>query len=221
VACGMDWRSAAACRNRDPDLFFPVSLSGLAAERQLAEAKDVCAHCPVRAECLEFALRTRQAHGVWGGLSEQERRICGGSMYDQLIQAQATAAQFACKRIGPLGLKALHENVEEACQLPADAEWVQKGAAHAAFFRVLAEVADDPVIAPVLVSGSELAFDLMMMAGRAAHGIVINSRRRFLECLDAGDPEGAARALEEHLRILHFMCRMAGRLRRERRREAR
>src|SRR5215469_10799305 len=72
MALGMDWRSASACRNSDPDLFFPVSSSGLAAERQLAEAKAVCAHCPVGAECREFALRTRQAHGVWGGLSEQE-----------------------------------------------------------------------------------------------------------------------------------------------------
>ena len=142
-------------------------------------------------------------------------------MYDQLIQAQATAAQFACKRIGPPGLKALHESAEKACQLPSDAEWEQKAAAHAGFFNVLAEAADDPVIAPVLLSGSGLAYDLMMMAGRAAHGIVINSRRHFLERLEAGDHEGAARTLEEHLRILHFMYRLAGRQRSERRRGTR
>lgn len=138
-------------------------------------------------------------------------------MYDQLIQAQATAAQFACKRISAPRLKALHESVEKACQLSADTGWDERAAAHAAFFNVLAEAADDPVIAAVLVSGGELAYDLQIMAGRASHGIVVNSRHRFLECLGKGDPEGAALVLEEHLRLLHFMCRLAGRLRRERR----
>jgi len=138
-----------------------------------------------------------------------------------LIQAQATAAQFACTRVSLPRLKALHDSVEEAWRLPADGGWDKKAAAHAAFFTVLAEAADDAVIAAVLVSGGELAYDLMMMAGRAAHGIVINSRLRFLRRLDAGDPEGAARTLEEHLRILHFMCRLAGRQRSERRRGTR
>ena len=66
------WRSAAACQSCDPDLFFPLSSSGPAVE-QIARAKEICARCPVRRECLAFALRTRQAHGVWGGLTEQER----------------------------------------------------------------------------------------------------------------------------------------------------
>ena len=74
MASGMDWRAAAACRACDPDLFFPVSPSGLATERQVAEAREVCARCPVRAECLEFALDTREPYGVWGGLNEDERR---------------------------------------------------------------------------------------------------------------------------------------------------
>ena len=68
------WRSAAACRFADPDLFFPVSSSGRALE-QVAEAKAICAGCPVRPECLAFALRTGQLHGVWGGLGEQERYL--------------------------------------------------------------------------------------------------------------------------------------------------
>ena len=138
-------------------------------------------------------------------------------MYDLLIQSQATAAQSACRRISPPRLKALQDSVEDACQLPADTGWDKRATAHAAFFHVLAEAADDPVIAPVLASGGELAYDLMIMAGSAAHGIVVNSRRRFLDRLGMGDPEGAAQELEEHLRILHFMCRLAGRLRNERR----
>lgn len=68
------WRLFAACRSADPDLFFPVSSSGRSMA-QAEQAKTVCARCPVQRECLEFALRTRQAHGVWGGTTEQERQV--------------------------------------------------------------------------------------------------------------------------------------------------
>jgi WhiB family transcriptional regulator, redox-sensing transcriptional regulator len=71
-----DWRQFAACRLADPDLFFPVSTAGPSLE-QLARAKAICQRCPVRRECLAFALATCQVHGVWGGLAEQERRPTG------------------------------------------------------------------------------------------------------------------------------------------------
>jgi WhiB family redox-sensing transcriptional regulator len=67
-----NWRLHAACQSADPDLFFPVSSVGPSLE-QAAEAKAVCAGCLVRRECLAFALRTRQVHGIWGGLTEEER----------------------------------------------------------------------------------------------------------------------------------------------------
>jgi WhiB family redox-sensing transcriptional regulator len=67
-----NWRSAAACRSADPDLFFPVSDSGRALE-QVTQAKAICAGCSVRRECLAFALRTHQIHGIWGGMTEGER----------------------------------------------------------------------------------------------------------------------------------------------------
>jgi WhiB family redox-sensing transcriptional regulator len=67
-----DWRSAATCQSANPELFFPISAFGKALE-QVAEAKAICARCPVRRQCLTFALRTRQAHGIWGGLTEEER----------------------------------------------------------------------------------------------------------------------------------------------------
>jgi hypothetical protein len=130
-------------------------------------------------------------------------------MYDQLIRAQASAAEIACRRISPRSLAALHESTDAACRLPADAEWDRKAAAHAAFLSVLAEAAGDPV-APVLVSGGDLAYELMLRAGRAANGIVTNSRRRFLDRLRVGDAEGAALELELHFRTLQFMCRLAG-----------
>jgi WhiB family transcriptional regulator, redox-sensing transcriptional regulator len=66
-----DWRSQGACLSADPDLFFPISPGG-ASQRQVRRAKAVCATCPVQAECLAFAVETRQVHGVWGGLGEEE-----------------------------------------------------------------------------------------------------------------------------------------------------
>jgi WhiB family redox-sensing transcriptional regulator len=66
------WRSVAACRSADPDLFFPISDSGPAVE-QAVKAKAICATCRVRRECLAFALRTGQVHGIWGGTTEDER----------------------------------------------------------------------------------------------------------------------------------------------------
>jgi WhiB family transcriptional regulator, redox-sensing transcriptional regulator len=68
----VDWRSAGACMSADPDLFFPISLSGPGQE-QVREARDVCARCDVRAKCLDFALATRQVHGIWGGTTPEER----------------------------------------------------------------------------------------------------------------------------------------------------
>jgi WhiB family redox-sensing transcriptional regulator len=68
------WRTQAVCGDIDPDLFFPVGVTGPAVE-QIATAKAVCAGCTVRAECLEFAISTNQEYGVWGGTSEEERRV--------------------------------------------------------------------------------------------------------------------------------------------------
>ncbi len=71
------WRFQARCADQDPDLFFPVGTGGPAV-RQALRAKAVCAQCPVITECLEWAIDTRQPHGVWGGLDEQEReRLVG------------------------------------------------------------------------------------------------------------------------------------------------
>ncbi len=69
----MDWRSLAACIEEDPELFFPVGSTGPAVE-QAEEAKRVCSRCDVREPCLEFAIATNQDAGVWGGLTEDERR---------------------------------------------------------------------------------------------------------------------------------------------------
>ena len=69
----MDWRHRAICRDEDPELFFPVGTSGPAIA-QIQTAKAVCARCPVASECLAWALESGQDAGVWGGMSEDERR---------------------------------------------------------------------------------------------------------------------------------------------------
>jgi WhiB family transcriptional regulator, redox-sensing transcriptional regulator len=69
----MDWRHRAACRDEDPELFFPIG-SGGPALLQIDEAKAVCRSCTVIDDCLEWSLETGQEAGVWGGLSEEERR---------------------------------------------------------------------------------------------------------------------------------------------------
>lgn len=68
------WRDHAACRTVSMEIFFPVGVVG-DAEIQVARAKLVCSTCAVRSECLEFALRTNQEYGVWGGQNEEERRM--------------------------------------------------------------------------------------------------------------------------------------------------
>ena len=63
------WTVDAACADADPDLFFGEH------GRPATEAKQICAGCPVRAECLDFALEGRERFGIWGGLTEKQRRV--------------------------------------------------------------------------------------------------------------------------------------------------
>ncbi len=67
-----NWRVDALCREKDPELFFPVGASGPALV-QVAEAKAVCRTCPVMDACLDWALDNDE-QGVWGGTDEEDRR---------------------------------------------------------------------------------------------------------------------------------------------------
>jgi WhiB family transcriptional regulator, redox-sensing transcriptional regulator len=67
------WRNRSACRDSDPDIFFPIGSTGPALE-QIETARRICTACDVNEECLEFALATNQEAGVWGGTTEEERR---------------------------------------------------------------------------------------------------------------------------------------------------
>ena len=82
------WWNMAACRSADPELFFPISSTG-AGEAHVARAKAVCARCPIRQRCLDYAIDSHQAFGVWGGTSEDERRRIAARRRRQLERVPA------------------------------------------------------------------------------------------------------------------------------------
>jgi WhiB family transcriptional regulator, redox-sensing transcriptional regulator len=70
------WIPQAACRDTDPDTFFPSQpdSAGQTGAKGLEAARTICRTCPVQPECLEYALTHHEKFGVWGGTSERERR---------------------------------------------------------------------------------------------------------------------------------------------------
>jgi DNA-binding GntR family transcriptional regulator len=130
-------------------------------------------------------------------------------MHEQLIQQLATATQDACARILSARIADLRASLEQACAVPPEFGWERKVAAHADFFNALADAAADPRLAPLFGQGAGFAYDLMITVGRAADGIVVNSRRRMLAHLRAGDADAAALEMERHLRTLQFMVRLS------------
>jgi WhiB family transcriptional regulator, redox-sensing transcriptional regulator len=68
-----EWWSHAACSTSDPDLFFPIASAGPAL-RQVTQAKAICARCQIQQACLNYALDAGPVHGIWGGMTEAERR---------------------------------------------------------------------------------------------------------------------------------------------------
>ena len=72
----LEWQLAAACRGETASSFYPpvhFERKELRIARERV-AKSICATCPVRPECLSYALHTTEPHGIWGGLNELERR---------------------------------------------------------------------------------------------------------------------------------------------------
>ena len=68
AAAGLAWQDDALCAQTDPEAFFPEKGGST------REAKRVCLTCDVRGDCLEYALQNDERFGIWGGLSERERR---------------------------------------------------------------------------------------------------------------------------------------------------
>ncbi|MGW1774477.1 WhiB family transcriptional regulator [Streptomyces sp. NPDC002104] len=101
------WQTRAACRDLGWNRFFhPADERGEDREQRDAAAKRVCAECPVRAACLDHALRTREPYGVWGGLTEEERRTLARSRTGRgpaggAAAAPSTAPDGRTGRSGP------------------------------------------------------------------------------------------------------------------------
>ena len=93
----MDWRYHAACRDVDPELFFPIGNTGPAL-LQIDEAKQVCRRCPVMELCLQWAIESGQDAGVWGGMSEDERRALKRRTPSRRRGSEPTPR--VCSRIG-------------------------------------------------------------------------------------------------------------------------
>jgi WhiB family transcriptional regulator, redox-sensing transcriptional regulator len=70
------WQDRAACKGMDPTIFFGPEHTEVVKEKRDREevAKAVCRTCPVNQECLEHALESKEAYGIWGGLTELERK---------------------------------------------------------------------------------------------------------------------------------------------------
>lgn len=69
-----EWVALGACSDADPELFFPIGRAGRRDVEATIEAKRICNSCPVRRDCLEFAVEENLDHGVWGGATPSERR---------------------------------------------------------------------------------------------------------------------------------------------------
>ncbi|MGW0946207.1 WhiB family transcriptional regulator [Streptomyces sp. NPDC002623] len=87
----MYWRERAACLRVDPDLFFPVGHTGPALD-QIDEAKAVCGRCPVMEQCRDWAVEAGQVEGIWGGMTESERRALRRRRIRQTKDTVTTAA---------------------------------------------------------------------------------------------------------------------------------
>lgn len=99
----MSWHDRAACRDADPEQFFPPF--GVNA----TEAKEVCGICDVRDECLQYALHEGIVYGVWGGMSERERMALRRRMGLTRIQGPAVCGTAA-------GAQRHRRNGEPACE---------------------------------------------------------------------------------------------------------
>lgn len=129
-------------------------------------------------------------------------------MDDELILVCALATRIACQRMTPPHLKALRDSVEQARCMPAEAGWDRKATAHAEIINLLAEAAADPILALLVRNVPGALHDLMITVGPAASGIIASSRRRLLALITAGDAEGAASEMEQHLNGLRWMRRL-------------
>jgi WhiB family redox-sensing transcriptional regulator len=98
--CTEPWMQRGVCAGMDYEMFFPER------GQSVIPAKTVCAGCPVRAVCLDYAISINERHGIWGGNSEKERRV--------LRRQRGATRPGRRRRVGPLIHRHLTTRAEEA-----------------------------------------------------------------------------------------------------------
>ncbi len=116
-----------------------------------------------------------------------------------LMLIQLGFVRIACARRTGQDLRGLRHSLEQACGLPPGETWDGRAAAHAEFYRLLAEATGAPEFARLagFIGGSLQG--MIAAAGPAAEALIIASHRRLLGCLEARDADAAARVMENHL----------------------
>lgn len=204
------WQQSAACLSADPELFFPVSGTGPSL-RQAEQAKAVCARCPVRQECLAYAVATRQQHGIWGGLTEGGRRTAAGPQpgprrkghavtMHAFMQVQVEFARTASQRRTEDDLRALRDSIRRASG--RSGAWKDQAAAHAEFHRLLADATGASAYALLAQLTSAGVREMIAWAGPAAGDFITAAHRRLMRHLETRDADGAAREMERYLALL-------------------
>ena len=157
------WRDRAACRDSDPDLFFPTATRGPAYDAQVAAEKAMCAGCPVRATCLAVALDGLPL-GIAGGLTDTERRaLRPRSAPAPSVQAGAAEAAWSASPSRELGLALLaarrpRAEVARRCRVTVRTveRWAAQARADVTSDGDTADPGPDPTAEPVPVLRSEV-----------------------------------------------------------------
>jgi GntR family transcriptional regulator, transcriptional repressor for pyruvate dehydrogenase complex len=134
--------------------------------------------------------------------------MMGAMTEDAMISLLSAATRIACTRMTPQHLNALHASVERASCLSARHDWDRKVTAHAELFTTLGDLTGDGDLARLVSSAAGRLEELVMTVGPVADGIILSSHRRLLRELRAWDADGAAREVERHLGVLHFIGRV-------------